>query len=326
MSHPTVTRTRLGALFVAVTMTVTACGNSGGATSTASTAPAPSTAPSADNALANSVPQEIRDKGELVIGTNAPYAPLEFFDEDNKTLIGFDIDLGNAIGKALGLKVTWRNVAFDAIIPGLKAKRYDIGIAGFGIERDRLKVVDFVSYYVSGGGFLVKAGSGIKVNDYGNALCGLRIAVQSGTDFVADLEKVKKRCSAEGKKPPTVLGIPDQNVVVLTLTSGRADVVLADKPQVEWAASKANGKLCVTGTFRTPHSLAGIAVPKGVSGLNDALQKAVTSLIDTGEYNRITKKWGIVDGAVTESKIFTQPGEVAEGDEIFPGPVKPDCA
>ena len=68
-------------------------------------------------------------------------------------------------------------------------------------------------------------------------------------------------------RPPTVmfaqvlvLRIADQNVVVLTLSSGRSDVVLGDTPQLEWAAHKSNGKLCVAGTFRTAHSLAGIAV------------------------------------------------------------------
>jgi polar amino acid transport system substrate-binding protein len=264
------------------------------------------------------------------MSTNAPYAPLEFFDEDNKTLIGLDIDMGNALGKALGLKVTWKNVAFDAIIPGLQSGRYDIGIAGFGIDRDRLKVVDFVSYYLSGGGFLIKKGSGITIKDQHDAIngtefCGLRVAVQSGTDAAVDMEKVEKLCREQGKKPVTTLRMPDQNVVVLTLSSGRSDVVIADKPQVEWAAHKSNGTLCVAGTFRTAHSLSGIAVPKRLSALSKSLWAAVSQLIASGEYDRISNKWGVVEGAVKQPEILTGPNQIRDSDEIFPDPTPSDC-
>jgi polar amino acid transport system substrate-binding protein len=331
MSHPTSTGTKAGVLLVAATMALTGCGSVRGAGSTTSAAPSAAADPALSDSLFGRLPQRIRDKGELVIATNAPYAPLEFFDKDNKTLIGFDIDLGNAIGKALGVKVTWKNVSFDSIIPGLQAGRYDIGMAGFGVQRDRLNAVDFVSYYMSGGGFLIKRGSGIKIKDqkdaiYGTEFCGLRVAVQSGTDAANDMTKVEKLCREQGKNPVTTLRIADQNVAILTLTSGRSDVVLGDTPQLEWAAHKSNGKLCVAGTFRTAHSLAGIAVPKRSAELNEPLREAVAELLASGEYASIGEKWGVVDGAVSESKIFTEPDQVSDSEDIFPEPAKQDCA
>ncbi|MFI9550424.1 ABC transporter substrate-binding protein [Nonomuraea endophytica] len=309
--------------FVALTtlLPLTACGVN----------TAPDTAKSAvdiakDDKLAAGVPKEIRDRGTLIIGTNAPYAPLEFFAEDNKTLVGFDIDTGDAIGKLLGLKVEWRNTSFDNIIPGLEAGRYDIGIAGFGIEKERLGVVDFVSNYLNGGGFLVKKGSGIKVNDFKDTVCGLRVSVQSGTSQVERLEKADAYCKGAGKKPVQIIRIPDQNQAVLTLSSGRADVVSADKPAVEWAAKQSEGTLCVTGTYRTPHSLSGIAVPKRNSAMNAVLQEAMTRLLQQGQYTRIAAKWGVVDGAIEKSEIFTDPAQVQDGDEIFPQAIKEGCA
>jgi polar amino acid transport system substrate-binding protein len=281
---------------------------------------------SKDDALAAAVPAEIRDRGTLIIGTNAPYPPLEFFGEDNKTLIGFDIDTGNALGQVLGLKVEWKNTSFDNIIPGLEAGRYDIGIAGFGIEKERLEVVDFVSNYLSGGGFLIKKGSGVKVNDFKDTVCGMRVAVQSGTTQVERLEKADKYCTGAGKKPVQIIRIPDENQVVLTLSSGRSDVVTADKPAVEWAAKQSEGALCVTGTYRTPHSLAGIAVPKRNSALDATLQQAMTKLIAEGHYKRIAEKWGVVDGAIDKSEIFTNGDQVQDGDQIFPQPIKEGCA
>lgn len=330
MSKRTSTGTRAGVLLAAATMALTGCAGSGGAGSPASAAPADSSNPAASSGSpAASLPQKIRDKGELIIGTNAPYAPLEFFDEDNKTLIGFDIDLGNAIGRELGLKVTWKNVSFDAIIPGLQAARYDIGMAAFGIHQDRLKVVDFVSYYQSGGGFLVKKGSGVRIKDqedaiYGTEFCGMRVAVQSGTDAAEDMEKVEKLCQEKGK-PVTTLRIADQNVAVLTLRSGRSDVALGDEPQLAWAAAKSNGALCVAGIFRTAHSLAGIAVPRRLSAMNEPLRVALTRLIASGEYDRIAKKWAVDHGAVKEPEIITKPEQVSDSDEIFPEAAPVDC-
>jgi polar amino acid transport system substrate-binding protein len=336
------------ALCLAAALVLAACGDEeegGGAARTAGQ----STKIEADPAIAKLLPREIRSRGELIIGTNAPYAPLEFFDDDNKTLVGFDIDIGDALGKVLGLDVTWKNTSFDSIIPGLSAKRYDIGIAGFSAERERLEVVDFVSYYLTGGGFLVKKGSGVEVNDFEDTICGHTAAVQKGVSQVERLRKAQDHCAATGK-PLKVLEIPDQNVVTLTLNSNRADVVVADKPQVEYAARHTGGKLCVTGTYRTAHSITGIAVPKRwPPELNTALQKAVNKLIRTGEYQRIAKKWGVgvagatdevdsgyvkiarpwgvgPDGAVREAKIFTDPEQIDQSEDIFPQPIREGCA
>ncbi|WP_206184463.1 ABC transporter substrate-binding protein [Thermoactinospora rubra] len=313
---------------VAALLTLTACGTAQDAAPPVAGAasPAASAALARDDKLAAQVPAEIRTRGKLVIGTNAPYAPLEFFAEDNKTLVGFEIDTGDALGQILGLKVEWQNTSFDNIIPGLEAGRYDIGIAGFGIEKDRLEVVSFVSNYLSGGGFLVKKGSGVKVNDFKDTVCGLRVAVQSGTTQVERLEKADAYCRGAGKEPVQIIRIPDQNQAVLTLSSGRADVVTADKPAVEWAAKQSEGALCVTGTYRTPHSLSGIAIPKRNAALNTVIQAAMTKLIQEGHYKRLADKWGVVDGAIEKSEIFTEPGQVQDGDEIFPQPIKEGCA
>ncbi len=276
--------------------------------------------------LADQLPDEIQDRGKLVIATNAPYPPLEFFAEDNKTLIGFDIDVGEALGQLLGIDVEWKNVAFDAIIPGLDGGRYDIGIAGFGIESERLQSVNFVSYYLNGGGFLVSRDSEVQAADFEDSLCGLRVAVQKGTSQVERLERANTYCTGEGKDGVEILQIPDQNQVALTLTSGRSDAVVADLAQVEYVAKQASDQLCVSGLYFTPHSLAGIAIPKRWDGLDEVLQEAVQSLIDSGEYERIADEWGVVEGAIDESEMFTEPSQVSSGEKISPRKPTEGCA
>ncbi|MFI6680872.1 ABC transporter substrate-binding protein [Kribbella sp. NPDC050470] len=315
--------------------------------STGPSAPATVPVTEADPEVEALVPAEMKKKGTLVFATNAPYPPLEYFKEDNKTLIGYDIDLGNAIGAAMGLKVEWKNISFDAIIPGLQAGKYDAGMAGFSIEHERLGTVDFVSYYLSGGGFLIKKGSGIKVGSFDD-LCGYRVAVQKGVSQVDALVEASEHCVAEGKKAITVNQIPDQNVVVLNLASGRADVVVGDKPQVEYAAGHADG-LCVISTYQTGHSIAGIAVPKGKKDLTAALQASINHLIENGDYAQISKVWntGVAvegatlsdqyqkvsrpwgvgpDGTVNKSLVFTDPAAIPPGHTYYYQPVREGCA
>ncbi|WP_238155657.1 ABC transporter substrate-binding protein [Kribbella soli] len=301
----------------------------------------------ADPAVEALVPAALKQKGTLVLATNAPYPPLEYCKEDNKTLIGYDIDLGNAIGAAMGLKVEWKNISFDSIIPGLQAGKYDGGIAGFSIEHERLGTVDFVSYYLSGGGFLIKKGSGTKVGSFAD-LCGYRVAVQKGVSQVDALTDASKDCVAEGKKAITINQIPDQNVVVLNLASGRADVVVGDKPQVEYAAGHAEG-LCVVSTYQTGHSIAGIAVPKGKKDVTTALQAAINHLIENGDYAQISRFWntGVAvegatlsdqyqkvsapwgvgpDGTVNKSLVFTDPAAIPPGHTYYYQPIREGCA
>src|SRR6478672_10188444 len=72
-----------------------------------------------DKAAAALVPKAVKDKGTLVVGTDASYAPSEFLAGDGKTIQGFDIDLFTAVAKKLGLKVKFQNANFDSIITGV---------------------------------------------------------------------------------------------------------------------------------------------------------------------------------------------------------------
>ncbi|GAA3108004.1 polar amino acid transport system substrate-binding protein [Kribbella aluminosa] len=337
-------------LTAGVLLTAAACADPTTASDAAST-PESTTATlpqtKADPAVEALVPAELKQKGVLVLATNAPYAPLEYFKEDNQTLTGYDIDLGNAIGAAMGLKTQWKNISFDSIIPGLQAGKYDGGMAGFSIEHERLGTVDFVSYYLSGGGFLIKKGSGIKIGGFGD-LCGYRVAVQKGVSQVDALVDHSKECVAQGKKPITINQIPDQNVVVLSLASGRADVVVGDKPQVEYAAGHAEG-VCVSSTYQTSHSIAGIAVPKGHKELTTALQASVNHLIQNGDLAQISKVWNVgvpvsgtaltadyqklsapwgvgPDGTVNKSLVFTDPAAIRPGHTYYYQPIHADCS
>ncbi len=78
--------------------------------------------------LADKLPQSIRDKGVIKVGSDIAYAPVEFKDKSGET-VGIDPDLADAMGKQLGVKFEFENGTFDTLITGLRSKRYDIAMS-----------------------------------------------------------------------------------------------------------------------------------------------------------------------------------------------------
>ncbi|MFT4049888.1 MAG: ABC transporter substrate-binding protein [Solirubrobacterales bacterium] len=245
---------------------------------------------------ADKLPQAIKDAGKITVATDASYAPNEFFDEDGKTIIGTDADLAKAIGTTLGLEVTLKNATFDSIIPGLAAGKYDIALSSFTDTKEREKTVDMVTYLTAGTGFYTTSDNPTEVQGLAD-LCGKKVAVQKGTVQQDDVEAQSKKCS----DPIDLQVFTQQTDVDLALTSGKAQVALADSPVALYAVKQSDGTLKSTGKDydSAPY---GIAVSKD-SGMTEAVQAAVQTLIDNGTYAAILEKWGLTSGAITDSKI-----------------------
>lgn len=267
----------------------------------AASAPAPaSSAAAADPA--SLVPAAIKSAGTITIATDASYAPNEYFDTDGKTIIGLDVDLGNAIAGKLGLKATFQNVTFDAIIPALTAGKYTIGMSSFTDNKDREATVDFVDYFSAGETLFVPAGNPKSVTGPDLTLCGLTIAVEKGTTEEKEIPDLSKACTTAGKPAITALSTDDQNAANLALTSGRAQVGSADSPISDYAVKQSNGALVLAGKSYevAPY---GIAIPKTAGTLDKAIQAAVAAMIADGSYKTILDKWGATDGAITAATI-----------------------
>jgi polar amino acid transport system substrate-binding protein len=245
------------------------------------------------------VPSKYKSKG-LTFAEDASYAPNEFIGSDGKTVVGMDADLANAIARVLGVKANITNATFDAIIPGLASGKYDVGMSSFTDTKERQKTVDFVTYFSAGTSFYTKAQGGANVTGL-SSLCGLAVAVEKGTTQQDDATAQSKKCTSSGKKGVNVQTYPDQNGANLALSSGRAQVGMADSPVAAYQVKKSNGQFKLAGqTYGTaPY---GIALPKN-SGLAKPFLGAVKKLIANGEYKKILDKWGIQSGAITNPKI-----------------------
>ena len=217
---------------IALTMSLTACGSSGSATSAT---PVPTAAPVI--ALANVT---LVTPGTLTIGADIPYAPQEFYDS-NHNVAGFDVEIGQAIATRLGLKATFVNQSFDQIIQALDAKKFDVILSAMTINPDRQAQVTFVPYFKAGTSFVVQTSSAFRPTTTAD-LCGHRVGLEIGTteaDIVTALD-----CHGN---PPIVSTFSTDPEALQQLTLGKVDVLFTDSPPAAYYAAQSKGALIVSG-------------------------------------------------------------------------------
>ncbi|MFE5187095.1 ABC transporter substrate-binding protein [Streptomyces sp. NPDC056628] len=304
----TAARSRLavvGSIAVAGALILTGCGDQ--TDSNADGSGSKSAAP-----LADKLPQAIRDKGVIKVGSDIAYAPVEFKDDSGKT-VGIDPDLAAAMGKQLGVTFQFENGTFDSLITGLRSKRYDIAMSAMtdtkdrqeGIDSDTGKKVgegvDFVDYFTAGVSIYTQKGKNTDIKTWSD-LCGKKIVVQRGT-VSEDLAKAEaKKCS--GGKTISIEAFDNDQQAQTRLRAGGAAAGSSDFPVAAYAVKTSGGgndfQLVGEQVEAAPY---GIAVAKNNTQLRDALKAALDAVIKNGEYGKIIKKWGVEDGAVKEATV-----------------------
>jgi polar amino acid transport system substrate-binding protein len=276
------------------------CGSSNNSTTSSTASNVKPGTNTIDATIAGQVPSAIKSKGTLTVASEAQYAPNEFIAPDGHTIVGMDADLTKALGEVTGLKVKLVNSNFETIIPGLAAGRYDLGASSFTDTKEREKTVDFVDYFNAGISFYAKATANPGVTGLSD-LCGKTVAVEKGTVEQEESQAQSKKCAKEAKKGVNVLTYPGQDAVNLAISSGRAEVGLADSPVVAYQIKQANGQFKIVGkTYAfAPY---GLAIPRS-SGMTKPIAAALQKLIENGTYTRILEKWGLLAGAISTPKI-----------------------
>ncbi|WP_327024937.1 ABC transporter substrate-binding protein [Micromonospora sp. NBC_01739] len=280
-----------------LTLSMAACGEQESSDEPGS---GPSVSAAPDNDLAAKVPDAIKADGVIKVGTDATYAPAEFLDTDGQTVIGFDVELFNAVAQKLGLKAEYESAPFDAILPGVQSGKYEIGVSSFTINAERLQSVNMVSYFSAGTQWATKAGNPAQV-DPDNA-CGKKIAVQVGTVQLDDITARSKACTDAGKPEITIDQYQAQSDATAAVVSGKNDAMLADSPVGAYAVKQSNGQLEVLGDIyeSAPY---GYAVGKDQAAFAEVLKEAVQAVIADGSYKAALEKWGVEGGAITTSEL-----------------------
>lgn len=257
----------------------------------------PAARPGAVESIAASVPEDIKATGRLVIGVNVPYAPMEFKNSDGQ-IVGFDVDLMNAVVRTLGLVADYRDTAFEGIIPSVQGGDFNVGVSSVTDTVDREQLVDFVTYFQAGTLWAQRPGSFLDPN----AACGLKVGVAYGTlQETEEIPRKSDECVAVGLAPIEKVAFTSQDEVTAALLNGEVDAMSADSPVTGFAIKLSRGELEAAGDVFDSASY-GWPVAKG-SKLAESLRQALNHLMETGEYRAIATMWGVEKGMITEPVI-----------------------
>lgn len=230
--------------------------------------------------------------GKLVIGTDGTYPPLESLAPDGK-FVGFDVDLGNAIGRELGRKVEWVNSAFDGIFPALLGRKFDLVISSVTITEDRRKSLAFSDPYYTAGQLLAIRKDGPSYGGLAD-LRGKRVGIQLNTTA---WEVLKSHPEIEVQRFNSI------DLALLALQNGSLDAAMGDGPPLlHYMNSGSFNGLKPAGSLLTEEHY-GIVMRPDDRSLQLAVNRALHHLQETGEFARLEKKWF---GATTQRE--RQPG------------------
>lgn len=220
---------------------------------------------------------------EFVFGSDATWPPMEFVNSD-KEVVGFDIDLIKAIGRAAGFTPVIKNTAWDGIFAALAAGKVDGVISSVTITDKRREVMDFSDpYFTVQQAVVVKKDSGIRsVAD----LSGKKIGGQIGTTGYFAAKEI------EGATAQTY---DEVGMAIEDLFNGRIDAVICDDPiAADFALQQAQYSKALTIGFVIPTETSeefGIAVQKGNTELLELVNKGLAAIKESGEYDIIRAKW-----------------------------------
>lgn len=221
-------------------------------------------------------------KRVITLATDATWPPMEFLNDD-KEIIGFDVDLINAAAEAGGFQVVLKNTAWDGIFAGLGSGAYDGVISSVTITEDRQKTMDFSIPYINAGQVIIvtKDTEGVTTLD---DLKGAKVGSQIGTTGAIAISE------AGGIELATY---DELGFAIEDLAKGRIDAVVTDNPiAADYVLGNENYKavLKIVGEPFTDE-LYGIAVTKGDTEVLELLNKGLQAVIDSGKRDELITKW-----------------------------------
>lgn len=220
----------------------------------------------------------LKEKGVIRIAMSGAYPPFNFVNDKNE-VVGFDPAIGAEIAKRMGLEVEIVTTAWDGIIGGLLANKYDAIVGSMTITAERDEVVDFVGpYYSDKRAIFTNPGSGIaSLGDLKGKKVGLTLG-ETHEDWARE----------KGYNVSTYKGLPE---LLLELENGRVDAIVNDSIAAILAMGAKGQAFEMFGDPTTEPFGAGIAIRQGNPELAAAMQKALDDLMADGTYLSIAEKW-----------------------------------
>ncbi|WP_245572379.1 transporter substrate-binding domain-containing protein [Actinokineospora enzanensis] len=278
------------AAVLACAAVLAACGDPG-AQQQPAPAPANSALPAKDQALHDMLPQRIKDAGVLHVGTTLPNLPYLLTDDSNNITGGITPEVGRAVAAKLGLDYKIENIAWEALLPGVTAGRFDMADDGLSDTEERQRVGIFVDYMQSASVLVTAKSNEGKYKSVDDA-CGKRIATIRGTTDVQHAEEISQACVGKGKPAAEARQYPTAQDADLALRSGQADFQVAVTEQAKYAIEAQHAPIViVSDDFGL--SYVGMYLRKDDQQLADALLAALKALKADGTLDRVIGHYGL---------------------------------
>lgn len=226
----------------------------------------------------------IENNGELVVGLDDTFAPMGFRDENNE-LVGFDIDLANAVGEQLGVKITFRPIDWYAKEMELESKNVDCLWNGMSATEERQEKMSLTNKYLNNRIVVMSLGSDVNITsaeDLANYSIGTQVdsaaleVMQASDNWDAFAENVNE--------------FPTYDEALMALQGKRVDVIVVDEVLGEYKNAQLGGTLFVC-DFDFGDDFYAIGCRKGETDVADKINEAIKALIDNGKAAEISEKW-----------------------------------
>ncbi len=232
-------------------------------------------------ALAQSALEQIRARGELVIATDATYPPFEFIDRG--VLQGFDVDLGNALGKELGVRVRWIPMEWAGVFAALSTRKCDLVMSGVTITEERKKGNAFTRPYFLSGQVIVRRKGDSSING-ARDLRGKIVAVQHDTTGQYAAEK-------QGLSKDELHRFDTLQDALLDVRNKKAAAAVADLPALQYNIRRSSTELELVPGGIIAEENVGIVARPGDLDLVHALNTALDTVLVDGRYARMYRHW-----------------------------------
>ncbi|MDE1008265.1 MAG: ABC transporter substrate-binding protein [Paraburkholderia fungorum] len=235
------------------------------------------------------LPAAVHAQDQVIrFGVDPSYPPFESKAPDG-SLVGFDIELGNAICASLHQKCVWVEQNFDGMIPALKARKFDAILSAMSATAARRQQIDFTNRLYNGPSALI-ARTGSKLQPTAQALQGQRVGVVQGS--------TQEAFAKTEWEPKGVMVVPyqTQDQIYQDLVTGRLDAAFQAAVQVDFSFLKTpRGKgFALAGGPVTDSRVSGdvaIGIRKGDAPLETRINQAIDTIRHDGVYQKVAAKY-----------------------------------
>lgn len=256
----------------------------------------------AQNNAKPTLPASIQSSQTLTVGIETTYPPMAFEDPETHQRQGVNVELLEAIGRNLGLTINWEEMSFEQLMSSLASHRIDVigtAITDLPSRRDALSFVD----YLHSGSQPFMLADNLPDDTSPEALCGLHIGAPRSTSYVGVIERWSEdNCVKAGHPAIDVVGTAGATATRLELKQGRLDAGVLGPEYVSFMMQDEPGRYAKFPVMMS-ETLFGMALNREDDELRSALIQSLTSLLASGEYQKILDHYDIGDQAVSQITV-----------------------